>query len=73
MAEDKNVVPMKEEKSEPDYKELYLNEKIKSLQIELQAIQLRFTEAQRELVATQQELAKYRKEKDSNNDEEKEK
>lgn len=44
---------------EEDYKRLYLEQKVKSLQIELQALPLRFTQVQDELFQTLAELREY--------------
>lgn len=42
-----------------DYKRLYLEQKMRATQMELQALQLRFSQMQAELPAIQKELAEY--------------
>lgn len=42
-----------------DYKRLYLEQKMRAVQMELQALQLRFNQMQAELPVIQKELAEY--------------
>ena len=48
---------------EPDYKQLYLEQRIIAIQMELQEIQLRFKQLRQELPMVQKELKLYRIEK----------
>jgi len=47
-----------------DYKELFLVEKIKSMQIEMQYLQVRFSQVQKETQEVNIELEKYRNNKE---------
>jgi hypothetical protein len=48
---------------ELDYKKMYLEERIRGLQIEAQAIQLRFNQVQQEISIVQKELEEHINEK----------
>jgi hypothetical protein len=50
-----------ETKKEPDYKKLYLEQRLIALQMESQALLLRFGQVQQELSTTQKELDAYLK------------
>lgn len=50
---------------EEDYKRLYLEQKMRATQMELQALQLRFNQMQAELPAIQNELMEYGKKVES--------
>lgn len=49
--------------AEEDYKHLYLEQKVQSLQMELQALQLRFVQVQNEIPQVLAELREYTKAK----------